>query len=166
MMIDLSAYKRIVGLTGAGVSAASGLRTYRGPDGLWKDEEVRRAAMAETLWTKPALSWRLFGARRMPVSTAQPNAAHQALVRIEESMRADQQFRKCFEDVLGERAATRLLRRVQFHYTPKHASWLNMAEIEIGILRRQCLDRRIACRQVLESEVNGTTLSPERRALR
>lgn len=62
-------------------------------------------------------------------------------------------FRKCFEDVLGERAATRLLRRVQFHYTPKHASWLNMAEIEIGILSRQCLDRRIASRQALESEV-------------
>ena len=36
--------------------------------------------------------------------------------------------------VLGQRAATKLLRRVQFHYTPKHASWLNMAEIEIGIL--------------------------------
>ena len=49
-------------------------------------------------------------------------------------------FRKCFEDVLGERAATRLLRRVHFHHTPKHASWLNMAEIEIGILSRQsCL---------------------------
>ena len=36
-------------------------------------------------------------------------------------------FRKCFDDVLGERAAAKLLRRVQFHYTPKHASWLNMA---------------------------------------
>ena len=53
-------------------------------------------------------------------------------------------FRKCFDDVLGKRAAAKLLRRVQFHYTPKHASWLNMAEIEIGILSRQCLDRRIA----------------------
>ena len=34
-------------------------------------------------------------------------------------------FRKCFDDVLGERAAAKLLRRVQFHYTPKHASWLD-----------------------------------------
>lgn len=56
-------------------------------------------------------------------------------------------FKKCFDDVLGKREAARLLRRVQFHYTPKHASWLNMAEIEIGILTRQCLDRRIACRE-------------------
>ena len=64
-------------------------------------------------------------------------------------------FRKCFDDVLGTRAATKLLRRVQFHYTPKHASWLNMAEIEIGILSRQCLDRRVASRQLLRSEVDA-----------
>jgi hypothetical protein len=39
--------------------------------------------------------------------------------------------------------ARRLLNRLEFHYVPKHASWLNMVEIEIGVLRGQCLDRRI-----------------------
>jgi hypothetical protein len=39
--------------------------------------------------------------------------------------------------------ARRLLRRLEFHYVPKHSSWLNMVEIEIGVLRSQCLDRRI-----------------------
>jgi hypothetical protein len=39
--------------------------------------------------------------------------------------------------------ARRVLRRLEFHYVPKHASWLNMVEIEIGVLARQCLDRRI-----------------------
>ena len=58
-------------------------------------------------------------------------------------------FKKCFDDVLGERAAAKLLRRVEFHHTPKHTSWLNMAEIEIGILSRQCLDRRVTSQQVL-----------------
>ena len=62
-------------------------------------------------------------------------------------------FRKSFEDVLGKRAAAKLLRRVHFHYTPKHASWLNMAEIEIGILS---LDRRIPSRELLQSEVNAS----------
>ncbi|TAM41312.1 MAG: IS630 family transposase [Rhodanobacter sp.] len=62
-------------------------------------------------------------------------------------------FRKCFDDVLGARAAQKLLRRVEFHYTPKHASWLNMAEIEIGILTRQCLNRRIEDQLLLPSEV-------------
>jgi transposase len=64
-------------------------------------------------------------------------------------------FRKCFEDVLGIKAANKLLRRVVFHYTPKHASWLNMAEIEIGILDRQCLDRRLPDRDTLASEVDA-----------
>jgi hypothetical protein len=64
-------------------------------------------------------------------------------------------FRKCFDDVLGKRAAAKLLRRVEFHYTPKHASWLNMAEIEIGILSRQCLDRRIDSQQLLRNEVDA-----------
>ena len=49
--------------------------------------------------------------------------------------------------------ARRILRRLEFHYTPKHASWLNMAEIEIGVLGRQCLDRRIGDRLTLVNEV-------------
>ena len=50
--------------------------------------------------------------------------------------------------------ARRVLRRLEFHYTPKHASWLNMAEIEIGILDRQCLGRRLADEARLKSEVS------------
>ncbi|HTS51604.1 MAG TPA: IS630 family transposase [Bryobacteraceae bacterium] len=49
--------------------------------------------------------------------------------------------------------ARRILRRLEFHYTPKHASWLNMVEIEIGVLRSQCLDRRIDSRQKLVTEI-------------
>ena len=62
-------------------------------------------------------------------------------------------FRKCFVDVLGQRTAAKLLRRVEFHYTPKHASWLNMVEIEIGVLRSQCLDRRIDDKETILAEV-------------
>jgi transposase len=49
--------------------------------------------------------------------------------------------------------ARRVLRRLEFHYVPKHASWLNMVEIEIGVLRGQCLDRRIATRAQLVTEI-------------
>src|SRR4051794_8919224 len=49
--------------------------------------------------------------------------------------------------------AHRILQRLEFHYTPKHASWLNMAEIEIGVLHSQCLDRRIGERDVLNAEI-------------
>lgn len=49
--------------------------------------------------------------------------------------------------------ASRLIGRLEVHYTPKHGSWLNMAEIELGILGRQCLDRRIPDRETLSYEV-------------
>jgi DDE superfamily endonuclease len=49
--------------------------------------------------------------------------------------------------------ARRILQRLEFHYTPKHASWLNMVEIEIGVLRGQCLDRRIDDPKRLISEI-------------
>lgn len=49
--------------------------------------------------------------------------------------------------------ARRIVRKLEFHYTPKHGSWLNMAEIELSVLGRQCLDRRIPDIDTLTSEV-------------
>ena len=51
--------------------------------------------------------------------------------------------------------ARRLLERLEIHYTPKHGSWLNMAEIELSVLARQCLDRRIPEREALVGEVGA-----------
>lgn len=51
--------------------------------------------------------------------------------------------------------ARRILRRLEFHYTPKHASWLNMVEIEIGVMVAQCLDRRIPTMEMLVREVKA-----------
>jgi transposase len=49
--------------------------------------------------------------------------------------------------------ARRILRKLEIHYVPKHASWLNMVEIEIGVLKAQCLDRRIGDRDTLRREI-------------
>jgi transposase len=51
--------------------------------------------------------------------------------------------------------ARRILRRLEIHYTPKHASWLNMVEIEIGVMVSQCLDRRIPSKEMLMKEVKA-----------
>jgi hypothetical protein len=56
-------------------------------------------------------------------------------------------------EVFQPSEARRLLDRLQIHYTPKHGSWLNMAEIELGVLTRQCTDRRIPDKTTLASEV-------------
>ena len=49
--------------------------------------------------------------------------------------------------------ARRILRRLEFHYTPKHGSWLNIAEIELSVFSRQCLDRRIGDEETLKCEI-------------
>jgi len=49
--------------------------------------------------------------------------------------------------------AKRLAKKLEIHYTPKHGSWLNMAEIELSVLSRQCLDRRVPNFEALEAEV-------------
>jgi len=51
--------------------------------------------------------------------------------------------------------AGRILKRLEFHYTPKHGSWLNLAEVELSVLSRQCLDRRIADEATLKRAVKG-----------
>lgn len=58
--------------------------------------------------------------------------------------------------------AQRILAKLEIHYTPKHGSWLNMAETELGILSRQCLDRRIEDRERLTSEIEAWEVSRNR----
>jgi hypothetical protein len=49
--------------------------------------------------------------------------------------------------------ARRIARKLEFHYTPKHGSWLNMAEIELSVLQQQCLDRRMPDEETLKHEI-------------
>ena len=56
-------------------------------------------------------------------------------------------------EAFGPEQARRILKKLEFHYTPKHGSWLNMAEIELSVLQRQCLNRRIPDRETLVEEI-------------
>jgi len=58
-------------------------------------------------------------------------------------------------EVFEPQEARRIVRKLEFHYTPKHGSWLNMAEIEISVLDRQCLDRRLDDIPIVRSEVQA-----------
>lgn len=60
-----------------------------------------------------------------------------------------------FYEAFEPEEARRLTNRFEFHYTPKHGSWLNIAEIELSVLSRQCLDRRMPNQAFLESEVKA-----------
>ncbi len=73
----------IVILTGAGISAESGLRTFRDADGLWEDHRVQDVATPEAFDRDPDLVMRFYNQRRRQLGDVEPNSAHQALARLE-----------------------------------------------------------------------------------
>jgi hypothetical protein len=62
--------------------------------------------------------------------------------------------------------ARRIADRLEIHYTPNHGSWLDMAEIEIGVLSRQCLDRRLPDQETLKREINAWQYTRNQKAIR
>lgn len=78
-----------------------------------------------------------------------PQAAKIVLVQDNLNTHTPSSLYEAFEP--GE--ALRLKERIEWHYTPKHGSWLNMAEIEIGVAQRQCLDRRMATQEEVAAEL-------------
>lgn len=73
-------------LTGAGVSAESGLPTFRGSGGLWEGQPVQQVATPQAFERDPALVWRFYSRRRRDAHTVSPNAGHHALVEAERRM--------------------------------------------------------------------------------
>lgn len=87
-MDNKSASKRhLVVLTGAGISAESGLKTFRDSDGLWENYRVEDVATPAAFAKDPAMVNRFYNERRRQVAEAQPNAAHQALAELEKDFR-------------------------------------------------------------------------------
>lgn len=80
---------RVVVLTGAGISAESGLPTFRDPDGLWEGHRPEEVATPEAFEVDPELVHRFYDARRAALGQVEPNAAHRALARLEQQLGDD-----------------------------------------------------------------------------
>ena len=103
-------FRNIVILTGAGVSAESGLATFRGPDGLWEGHRVEDVATPEAFERDPALVHAFYDARRARLGQVEPNAAHFALAQLDAEWPGELLIVTQNVDDLHERAgATRLL---------------------------------------------------------
>jgi len=76
--------KRLVIFSGAGMSAESGLKTFRDSGGLWEEYDIEQVATPEAWQANPELVLDFYNMRRKQVLDAEPNAAHTALVRLEE----------------------------------------------------------------------------------
>lgn len=97
---------RIVVLTGAGISAESGVPTFRDADGLWENHHVEDVATPEGFDRDPDLVHRFYDARRRAAASVLPNAAHRALARLEGALGADMLVVTQNVDDLHERAGT------------------------------------------------------------
>lgn len=122
-VIQRRRYKSIVVLTGAGVSKASGLKTFRGADGIWSDPGAKRLSLAETLVNEPENYWRFWGKLKDAANGAVANQGHIALARWESGLNADQRFLLITQNVDGlhQRAGSR-----------------NVAELHGSLYRTRC----------------------------
>lgn len=109
MTVPIRPTDRVFVLTGAGISAESGLPTFRASDGLWAGHRVEDVCTPEALADNPALVWEFYSQRRAQGATAQPNPAHIALAELE--ARIGDRFFLCTQNVddLHERAGSRRL---------------------------------------------------------
>lgn len=114
--ISIAANDRVFVLTGAGVSAESGLATFRDSDGLWSGYRIEDVCTPEAWDNNPELVWQFYSARRENAEKAEPNPAHIALADLERSLNAspasgEQRFFLCTQNVddLHERAGSRNL---------------------------------------------------------
>jgi len=106
MMFQGRFIKRVVILTGAGISAESGLATFRDADGLWEQHDPMTIATPEAFARDPALVYRFYNARRNQLAGAQPNAAHLALAQLQQAPGAEVFLVTQNVDDLHERAGS------------------------------------------------------------
>lgn len=107
--ISVAAADRVFVLTGAGISAESGLPTFRASDGLWAGHSIEDVCTPEAWERNPGLVWEFYSKRRADGAKAEPNAAHRALAELEAALA--ERFFLCTQNVddLHERARSRRL---------------------------------------------------------
>ena len=120
---------RVVVLTGAGISAESGLATFRDADGLWEGRDPVVVATPESFAAKPELVQRFYDERRAALARVEPNPAHRALARLEETLGDDLLLVTQNVDDLHERAGSR---RVVHVHGRLRAAWCTACDARHG----------------------------------
>ena len=82
-MAEIDSNTKVVVLTGAGISAESGIKTFRDADGLWENHAIEDVATPYAWQANPELVWQFYQARRRQLLDVEPNSAHRALVDLE-----------------------------------------------------------------------------------
>jgi NAD-dependent deacetylase len=148
----IRAADRLVVLTGAGVSAESGLSTFRGPDGLWEGQRPEDVATPEAFARDPAMVWRFYNARRAALARVEPNPGHRALVDLEQ--RFAERFTLITQnvDALHRVAGNRRLLEIHGNLTRVRCTGCGQIT-ERGTEPLPDLPRCDTCRQLLRPDV-------------
>jgi NAD-dependent deacetylase len=80
---QIKKFRKIVFVTGAGISQESGIPTFRGNDGLWRNHDAMKLATIDAFYDNPKLVWEWYNERRMNIFQAQPNLGHKAIAELE-----------------------------------------------------------------------------------
>jgi len=80
---EVKKFQKIVFVTGAGISQESGIPTFRGEDGLWRNHDAMKLATIDAFYDNPKLVWEWYNERRMNIFQAQPNPGHRAIAELE-----------------------------------------------------------------------------------
>jgi NAD-dependent deacetylase len=136
-MRQMNDIRNIVILTGAGVSAESGIDTFRAKDGLWEKHRIEDVATPEAFARDPDLVLRFYDRRRENIQKAQPNAAHWALAHLDASWRGDLLIVTQNVDDLHERAGARRL----IHMHGEHLNAWCLACDARSVWRKTLLER-------------------------
>jgi NAD-dependent deacetylase len=111
----LRAAQRLTVFTGAGVSAESGVPTFRGAGGLWEGHRVEEVATPAAFRADPKLVWRFYNQRRDKLTTVQPNAGHLALAEMEQRHFSDGHFSLITQNVDGLHRSAGSRRVLELH---------------------------------------------------
>ncbi|MCB2081877.1 MAG: NAD-dependent protein deacylase [Hyphomicrobiales bacterium] len=134
-------YSNLVILTGAGISAESGLNTFRGEDGLWEGHHVEDVASPEGFARNPELVQHFYNLRRQQLLTVDPNPAHEALSRLEDAWEGSFLLITQNVDDLHERAGSR-----------------NVLHMHGELRKARCMETEIICRW--DDDIDHTSRCP------
>ncbi len=121
--------ERVAVLTGAGVSAESGVPTFRGAGGLWEGQRVEDVATPRAFARDPAQVWRFYNARRAGLRTVQPNAGHRALAELEDRW-GSERFTLVTQNVDGLHRAAGSRHVLEIHGTLSRVRCTGCARVE------------------------------------
>ena len=145
----LAASRHTVALTGAGVSAESGIPTFRGEGGLWRNHRPEQLATPEAFAANPALVWEFYDWRRSVIHRARPNPAHSALAALEEM---SEKFTLLTQNIDGFHRAAGSQRVVELH-----GNIWEMRDLDEG---RVFEDRRVPLKPIPPRTRSGALLRP------